>query len=112
MRDGVVWGWLPSEESDFTDDSGQAAPLWRIRFDPSKEATAAPADLEEYELQKALEMFRAKDARGAVGKDSGRKRSREVLLTFALTSAWLCACVSVCLCACVPVCLCACVPTD
>lgn len=23
MRDGVVWGWLPSEESDFTDDSGQ-----------------------------------------------------------------------------------------
>ena len=105
MRDGVVWGWLPREESDFTDDSGQAAPLWRIRFDPSQEATAAPADLEEFELQKALEMFRAKDARGAVGKDSGRKRSREVFLTFALTSAWLCACVLVCLCACVPVCL-------
>ena len=29
---GVVQGWLPESESDFINDMGEPAPLWRVRY--------------------------------------------------------------------------------
>ena len=30
---GRVTGWLPAEESEFVNDSGELAPLWHVRFE-------------------------------------------------------------------------------
>ena len=54
--DGVthltVFGWLPADESEFLDDAGKPAPLYRaVHF--SEELKGDVEDLEEYELAEA-----------------------------------------------------------
>jgi hypothetical protein len=50
----TVVGWLPAADSNFVDDAGQPAALWHIRF---SDARIGEEDLEEAEVQEALEHF-------------------------------------------------------
>ena len=51
--DGVVVGWLSTEESDYlAEESGEPAPLWHMTYDDTR---IGGEDLEEHEVQEALE---------------------------------------------------------
>ncbi len=79
-QDGVVWGWLPANESEYymqhepEEKGGKPKPLWRVKFS----ADIMPCDLDEHELAKALEFYATKDARGAAAA-KGTKTKRQLL---------------------------------
>ncbi|KAJ1447785.1 hypothetical protein M885DRAFT_624049 [Pelagophyceae sp. CCMP2097] len=50
--EGVVVGWLGTDESEYADCAGAAAALWRVRFDAGGPAGAE--DLEEHEVRASL----------------------------------------------------------
>jgi hypothetical protein len=61
-QNGVVWGWLPANESEYFPDEpeekgGKPEPLWRVTFS----ADIMPCDLDAQELAKALELHRTSD---------------------------------------------------
>ena len=68
-KDATVWGWLPEGESDFEID-GKIVALWRIKFE---QESLLPADLEEYEVKKAIESYKEK----AQQKEQARKSEEE-----------------------------------
>jgi hypothetical protein len=54
-QNGVVWGWLPANESEYFPDEpeekgGKPGPLWRVKFS----ADIMPCDLNAQDLAKAL----------------------------------------------------------
>jgi hypothetical protein len=72
-QNGVVWGWLPANESEYFPDEpeekgGKPGPLWRVKF---RSSTIMPCDLDAHELAKALELYRTKDARRAAAAAKG-----------------------------------------
>ena len=50
----LVVGWLSADESDFVDDDGVAAPLFRVRYEDG-ELEGDEEDLEEHEVAASLE---------------------------------------------------------
>lgn len=68
---GCVIGWLPPDQSDFVNNDGQPAALWRLHFDemfePDKDSEdwtrQDPSilgfeDLEEHEVLQGIALFR------------------------------------------------------
>ena len=52
--DGVVVGWLSTEESDYlAEESGEPAPLWHMTYDDTR---IGGEDLEEHEVQEAMDL--------------------------------------------------------
>ena len=50
MQEARIVGWLPADESDYTNAKGEAAALWHILWDDGQEE-----DLEEWEVLESLE---------------------------------------------------------
>jgi hypothetical protein len=48
---GSITGWLSADESDFTNDQGEAAELWHVVFD---DTALGEEDLEEHEVKEAV----------------------------------------------------------
>jgi hypothetical protein len=63
---GRVFGWLPAEEADFkSEETGQPAALWRVKFD---DRNVTSQDLEEHEVRAAMRAFaRAQAAKRVQG---------------------------------------------
>jgi hypothetical protein len=78
-QDGIVWGWLPANESDYymqhepEEKGGKPKPLWRVKFS----ADIMSCDLDEHELAKALRLYATKHARAAVAA-KGTKTKRQL----------------------------------
>ena len=51
-----IVGWLPAEESDYTNQAGEAAALWHLLWNDGAEE-----DLEEWEVQESLALSRDVD---------------------------------------------------
>ena len=52
--DAIIRGWLPAHVSTFSNDKGEPAPLWRIRYDDDR---IGEEDLELAEVEEALELY-------------------------------------------------------
>ncbi|KAJ8609704.1 hypothetical protein CTAYLR_008443 [Chrysophaeum taylorii] len=56
VADGTVVAWLDARESDFRDDDGRPAALWRVKYDPE---SALCGDDEDLELRQLLASAKA-----------------------------------------------------
>mmetsp|Transcript_42553 Transcript_42553/g.96819 ORF Transcript_42553/g.96819 Transcript_42553/m.96819 type:complete len:449 (+) Transcript_42553:230-1576(+) len=57
-ENATVWGWLPAGESNFNEESGLPAALWRVRFDNA----FGEEDLEESEVHECAALYKRWDA--------------------------------------------------
>jgi hypothetical protein len=81
-QEGEVWGWLPADESEYFPDEpeekgGKPGPLWRVKFTTGEISDINPADLDQTELNKALELYRTKDARAAAAPAPAEKGAKK-----------------------------------
>jgi hypothetical protein len=52
--DGIIVGWLSKEKSDFFEESGKPAALWRLMYD---NVLLGEEDLEEHEVLEAIDLM-------------------------------------------------------
>ena len=74
--DGEIVGWLPAEKADYVSDITHApVALWRVLYD---DATLGEEDLEEFEVQDAIDSFE-RDQWADMGEDHLQRATRRRL---------------------------------
>mmetsp|Transcript_2838 Transcript_2838/g.6442 ORF Transcript_2838/g.6442 Transcript_2838/m.6442 type:complete len:448 (+) Transcript_2838:250-1593(+) len=67
-ENATVWGWLPAGESNFNEESGLPAALWRVRFDNT---AFGDQDLEESEVHDSWALYKKWTAEEELRADQG-----------------------------------------
>jgi hypothetical protein len=88
IHQGTVWGWLPAEESEYfqgepEDKAGKPGPLWRVTFSDD----IMPADLDERELEQALQQYRQKEKAATTKKRSRAAKEEDLDVKSSFTAA-------------------------